>query len=217
MLNVITFSHVILHALRLSCPLSYLVFWEKSFALQSSYCLRRRLCCDIKFTNSSNKTQFYDRWIIILFNNKDKVLNNQPLVPSLPTQTFFSKVGGGLMCVVYVMPYTTWALAGVTRMGLPSSGQDVVYSCLLCTSPPYPAPPQLSLVLAIYIQYHLGYLDISHAKDFLFWSSISWEKLVCIGDTQLIDTAPGPQICWPGLWLDDFLCFLSAEIEFPIV
>ena len=71
--------HMLFYMLLGLAALSYLVFWEKSFALQSSYCLRRRLCCDIKFTNSTNKTQFYDRWIIILFNNKDKVLNNRKL------------------------------------------------------------------------------------------------------------------------------------------
>ena len=77
---------------------------------------------------------------------------------------------------------------------LPSSGQDVVYYCLLCTSPPYPATSTTAVGAEYHIQYHSGYLDILMQKDFLFGLLSREKNLVCIGDTQLIDTSPGPQI-----------------------
>ena len=68
-----------------------------------------------------------------------------------PTQTFSQSSGGGLMCAVMSCDARHSLSTGRCDpcVGLPSSGQDVVYSCVLCYSPPYPATPQLPLVLDI--------------------------------------------------------------------
>ena len=128
--------------------------------------------------NYSNKTQFYDRIIKIIFNKKDKVLNYKPLVPFPSYPNFFLKSwrGARVCCLCHAIHNLSTGRSD-SYVRLPSSGQDVVYYCLLCTSPPYPATSTTAVGAEYHIQYHSGYLDILMQKDFLFWSSLSWEKL----------------------------------------